>query len=325
MNTALEWPELAFAEWYDPFTRHRDRSDGLVGMGMFAGNPDAYGITLPDGGITVVHGPVTGELLWSHLRGDIDVGIYPLRRTNDVGYCDCRWGCIDIDTGDWQEAQTLYDVMAAENLRPHIETSKSKGWHLWVFPEDWVDASTVRCALKEIHLRAFGTLPKEAFPKQETLEPGQLGNFVRLPYYGKAEPGRRVFLRDPRTPPHISPWASLKNLERLAKAFHLRTPEQKGVFKKTVKVPPSMPLEKLREMLMDLPPGLKEWATAERPKDRSRSMVAYCHALRGHGYLPSEAFAILEQLDIRWGGKYAERPDQDKWVLDIVQRVYGRG
>jgi hypothetical protein len=58
------------------------------------------------------------------------------------------------------------------DIEPHIERSRSKGWHIWVFASHPVTAKAMRRALK-VAYAAIELPAKEANPKSETLNVGQ--------------------------------------------------------------------------------------------------------------------------------------------------------
>ena len=154
---------------------------------IFGARTDSYGQDVPkDGdpgkGGMRVDAPVTEQLFKEHLSGRMGLGIYPTWH-NDEGVLMASWGCCDIDTGDWSEAYALASALRAMQMVPHIERSRSKGWHIWVFPTEPVTAAEMRRALK-VAYAAIELPAKEANPKSETLKPGQVGNYVRLPYKG---------------------------------------------------------------------------------------------------------------------------------------------
>ena len=55
--------------------------------------------------------------------------------------------------------------------------------------------------------------------------------------------------------------------------------------------------------------------------DRSSGLVALGYKLRGQRYTAREIYSILKVADQVWGNKYSSRPDGDKWLIDIVERV----
>jgi hypothetical protein len=143
------------------------------------------------------------------LVGEREIGTYPI--TSDGS---CYWGCIDIDIDDISKAMDVQDVWKFFGIPSWIETSRSKGYHVWVFPSHPVSAATMRKA--GLYVSQIARMPDvEVNPKQleiwSTPRPGQapqwftygIGNTVRLPYSGRAEPGRMCMVHrgEPQTLP----------------------------------------------------------------------------------------------------------------------------
>lgn len=118
-----------------------------------------------------------------HAHHDADIGVYPRR---DDGLC--KWGCVDIDTGDFSEALEVFGGLQAAGVESWIEASGSwkdlakRGYHVWVFAADWVPATDMRALLVEV-VRGAGLPEKtEINPKQIAATAKGVGNCVRLPY-----------------------------------------------------------------------------------------------------------------------------------------------
>lgn len=112
-----------------------------------------------------------------------DIGVYPRR---DDGLC--KWGCVDIDTGDFSEALEVFGGLQEAGVSSWIEASGSwkdlnkRGYHVWVFSSDWVEATNMRALLVEV-VRGAGLPEKtEINPKQIVATQKGVGNCVRLPY-----------------------------------------------------------------------------------------------------------------------------------------------
>ena len=148
---------------------------------LFGGNMLAHGQDLPGGKGHAVKNPVNHRLIKTHLEGNNGIGIYPMWYSDETWFV--KWGCCDIDTGDWDEAYRLAATLRAMGLVPHVERSRSKGWHIWVFSDGPVQAQAMRRALK-VAYTTIDLQAREANPKQESLRPDQLGNYVRLPFKG---------------------------------------------------------------------------------------------------------------------------------------------
>ena len=114
-----------------------------------------------------------------HLCGRLGIGVYP------VWHGQVEWGCVDFDDGEdaaWEHATALRSVLNAFNITGWIERSRSKGYHVWVFSAGWVPALMMRRALMGA-CAISGVPDREVNPKSASLDPDQLGNFVRLPYF----------------------------------------------------------------------------------------------------------------------------------------------
>ncbi len=171
---------------------------------LFHGRHDAWFESFPKGG-KARWSPVTLELYRKHLTGAIEIGTYPV---TDDG--QCRWGCIDIDKDDFTLATDIWSVWNYYGIQSWIECSRSKGWHIWTFAKDWLPAKIMRqaglhvlriartaekeCGLRELEAKT------EVNPKNDAPWHTKTGlvNTVRLPYSGRAKPGRMTVV-EPRT------------------------------------------------------------------------------------------------------------------------------
>lgn len=168
---------------------------------LFAGRDDVRG-SLPEG---AVRAPVTPGVWERHLLGQDSLGIYPLRPDGLV-----HWACLDFDRlkqgvsldQAWRAAladmiavrDVLGDAGFAWGLWP--EKSRRKGGHLWLLLNGWAEGALLRrIAFKAVELAGLKPDEVEVFPKQDRLA-GEttIGNYVHLPYFGKADPGTRTIV-----------------------------------------------------------------------------------------------------------------------------------
>jgi len=155
---------------------------------------------------------VDDELISGHLWGNNMIGVYPivydplckLDMRGPEAYDEnrkyanmqpdhwmCKWGAIDIDEGDdsIDYAFNAQMILKALDIISWVELSRSKGCHLWVFAEEWIEAKTMRKVLKGV--MQIGDIPYDAvYPKQDFLD-GPVGNYMRLPYGGERPDGRQ--------------------------------------------------------------------------------------------------------------------------------------
>lgn len=284
---------------------------------LFEGRPDAYGSDT--GG--AIWQPVTPTLYRNHLEGIEPIGIYPIMHQPD-GTLNVMWGCCDIDTGDWSEAYMLATALGGMGLVPHIERSRSKGWHIWIFVDQPVKASEMRRCLK-VAYSAIDLPAKEANPKQETLRPEQLGNYVRLPYKSGLlfTPQRQVMMwgwnsKQDGVPVSLSDWleddvySESAYIKRWASKWYERP-------KRTISL--ETPPESVVSLANQLP---ATWVPIWRDgavRDRSATFVAMAYSLAKVGWQPQDVFNIL------WGcpwNKYRDRPNGEVYVQDIVERAF---
>ena len=129
---------------------------------------------------TIVHEPLTVELVREHFEGKRGVGSIPIDQTNM-----CSFGAIDIDDYDLNLA-ALYSKVARLQLPLITCRSKSGGAHLFLFMSEKIAASEMRDKLAEF-AAALGWGTCEIFPKQEVLlaDRGDIGSFINLPYFGE--------------------------------------------------------------------------------------------------------------------------------------------
>jgi hypothetical protein len=102
-------------------------------------------------------------------------------------------------------------------LPAYIETSKTKGFHVWIFfSEKGVKASKARLVVKHI-LEEIENPQTEIFPKQNCLDNGaSFGNFINAPLFGGLVPlGKTVFIDPPTLDPYPDQWAFLETVKRV--------------------------------------------------------------------------------------------------------------
>jgi hypothetical protein len=302
---------------------------------IFQGSTTSYGQDVPKdndpaaGGMRVDQ-PLTVRQVEAHLQGVIGIGVYPTWH-NEQGVLMASWGCCDIDTGDWEEAYSLATALRAMGMIPHIERSRSKGWHIWIFAENPVTAKAMRRALK-VAYAAIELPAKEANPKSEQLKPGQVGNYVRLPYKGalsfKANPEKQTFMVDWDAKSDGVPISSADWLYEWDNSC--TTPvviindwgsRWKEPEKKLIVSIDAVDDAELSRLIDTLPGELRLFVRSGPMSDRSSGLVALGYKLRTQRYTAREIYSILKVADQVWGSKYSSRPDGDKWLIDIVERV----
>jgi len=142
------------------------------------------------GSAKTVEGPVTPEHWQAHIDGKYGVGIVPI---TDEG--TCSWAAIDFDIYD-QLTVKRFVTDAKRSGFPFVWCkSKSGGAHLYMFFAQPIAATDVRKKLGDL-ARVLGYPKIEIFPKQERLEPNQVGNWINLPYFNAKYTERYAFDND---------------------------------------------------------------------------------------------------------------------------------
>ena len=281
---------------------------------LFRGRGDAYGSW--DGGC--VREPLTDNTFRQHLFGSTFVGVYPC--VYYKGETKCVWGCTDIDYDNPDEAWMLHDAFESVGVKSWVERTR-RGYHIWVFATELVPASEMRRMFLAAH-QVTGLNPKEVNPKQETLNIGQLGNYVRLPYPNGDTGERMMINRDLSTIP-------LQTFLDLAHK-HLVLPETITRLAEYYKPPVitytvSAPSHDMAESARRLTP-LGRTIFRDGPiegRDRSTTLTHLAHECRKANLNPEDALSILEDADLRWG-KYMMRGEAGILELQkLLVRAYG--
>lgn len=172
---------------------------------LFAGREDCYG---GEGGFCVKR-RLTLPVWRSHLFGTNPIGVYPLMAATEV-WDDCTglpddmavtgWSAIDVDFDDMDFAFTARDMLADVGIHSYVESSRSKGWHVWMFWDDWCDAKASRALLLWL-VSDLGHPKMEVYPKQFDTSGTGLGNYLRLPYPARWTKTQRQIMYDENQEP----------------------------------------------------------------------------------------------------------------------------
>ena len=165
--------------------------------------------------------PLTDDVVASHLRGDITVGIYPL-----MGGDTCRLLACDFDGGSWAlDALAFLDRCHDAGVPALLERSRSgDGAHVWVFFEHPVAATAARVMGMGLLRQAMATRAEldlasydRFFPSQDFMPKGSFGNLIALPLQGeRVSRGATVFLDPTTMHPWPDQWALLASVSRMS-------------------------------------------------------------------------------------------------------------
>ncbi len=170
----------------------------------------------PEGkvGYSPVYEPLTEKVLERHLLGEITAGVYPVRADNTVMFM-----AVDVDINkkllskisEKNEITEILQDKVKEDVKKlagmfeylflpaYVESSGYKGCHLWIFFAEPVPAHIVRKFAQAVVKRSGPPSPElhwEIFPKQDSLEEGQLGNLIKLPLGIHKKTGKRSLFMD---------------------------------------------------------------------------------------------------------------------------------
>ncbi|HOG26870.1 MAG TPA: CRISPR-associated primase-polymerase type A1 [Candidatus Cloacimonas sp.] len=149
-------------------------------------------------GYTPVIEPLNPVLIRNHLQGIQTLGVYQLTLKNQV-----KWIVFDIDiindylddihdphfrewvdNGFLQVLNNFDNILQTFQLRAVYEYSGYKGYHIWLFLQEYTSAAIARTfALKlatQIDISSF-PFQIEVFPKQTRTSTNNFGNLIKLP------------------------------------------------------------------------------------------------------------------------------------------------
>lgn len=167
----------------------------------FVGREDIFAQQNPNGSYFPVRRPLEDADLREHLTGGASYGTYTLIPDEDYEKFYVKYVVFDLDTGD-EDIDDLCEMVndlvddptAMEQDYLLLERSGGKGYHIWLFLDEPIEAYRARAWVEENFtqrwLDAKG-YPIEVFPKQDRLAVGGLGNLVKLPLGVHARTGNR--------------------------------------------------------------------------------------------------------------------------------------
>lgn len=173
-----------------------------------------------------------------HLQGREGLGIVPIRDDQ----C-CVFAALDIDEYDL-DLQFLNEEVNKLKLPFVTCRTKSGGAHLYVFFQEPMRADLVR---ERLHLMAtaLGYPAVEIFPKQKELKPGDVGNWINLPYFNANGPTNRYALnKEGKAIPNLDLFVAYADSQKVSKEHFME-----------------MKIKTFEKPFMDGPPCLQRLAT----------------------------------------------------------------
>ncbi|POF41275.1 DEAD/DEAH box helicase [Pseudomonas laurylsulfativorans] len=164
--------------------------------------------------------PLTDDVIFRHLAGDVVVGIYPLLPDDT-----CYFLAVDFDEAEWRDDARAFVQSGHElNVPVALEISRSgNGAHAWIFFDRNVsayDARRLGAAIishacdrtRQLALRSYDRL----FPNQDYMPKGGFGNLIALPLQKRARAKNNSIFVDDSLEPHSDQWAFLASVQRMS-------------------------------------------------------------------------------------------------------------
>lgn len=247
-------------------------------------------------------------LIEQHLYGEEALGVYPLMERNGLWWVN--WVAVDLDEGDTSEphADNTVNVLAKLGVTSWKEPSRSKGFHVWVYLEEPMQAAAARNCMIGV-CRLVGTPIKEVYPKQTQLSPGKMGNCLRLPYAATRPTGRQQM-------------GDLGWEEFTAQAWDTRCPVEQfeRLHALYIKTEPEKPVFSYRgsEDSDDFTGRARRIWENPFERDRSSTLYRFAVSLLERDYSVEATVHWVTQLDDRVG-KFKDREDGPLQIQRMVE------
>ncbi len=167
---------------------------------LFKGRDDVYGADNK-----CIRQSLTDMVIQGHIRGKRRIGIYPLVVDK------CYFAVIDIDINDLNQAITYYNAMMEIGFHCYMESSKTKGYHLWHFFESAILAKKFRAIINHVFKQINHTY--EIFPKQDYTQ--DVGNYINLPLFNDGKNNKTTFLNPENWKLFPDQWKFLATIKRI--------------------------------------------------------------------------------------------------------------
>jgi TOTE conflict system, Archaeo-Eukaryotic Primase domain/Primase C terminal 1 (PriCT-1) len=272
------------------------------------GNPDAFAVQNEDGSYFPHRQVLTDAHLKYHAEGLHTLGVYTVR----PGTNDTKLLVWDFDNEDLQvasnQAAALVQALVMQANMPWgwlMEFSGRKGYHVWLFLEEYMPADVVRRAgLAALQLAGL-PLSTEVYPKQT--EVTDLGNLIKLPLGKHQVSGAMSRFVEGDLPWQGVRFTSRKDIVNLAIRYH---------------EPPRVEPAPVPEGgWKDLPPCMQRVSEqgVGRGK-RDKALLGLAVELRKIGLDQEEALERALQANSRF-----DPPLQERIVRAKVASAYGHG
>ena len=185
---------------------------------LFCGREDMYvKIDFVEGrkNTTPQYSPLTDEIVRKHLSGEITAATIVQRPNGTSKYfvldvdvsrkvlLEAREEPVKFDEALMEAAKvtrTLFTFFSEKGFRPRLEFSGGRGYHLWLFFEEWVPVRYLNMLQDKVEADCrpkTDCVTVEFFPNKVRLKPGSNGQSIKLPLGIANAKGRRsVLLED---------------------------------------------------------------------------------------------------------------------------------
>ncbi len=287
-------------------------------MRTFDGRRDAHG----QGRGQCVKEELTERVIRDHLEGKRRIGVYPVAGAEQNRV---KFAAIDIDIQDWELATLLGKRFEHYGLKPYIEKTKGKGWHVWTFFEHWIEAWKIRAimhqCIEDLGDRIPG--PLELFPKQDSVPAGCYGNYLNLPLFGAdTHQGRTCFHvpSEDGSPVKVTDW-SPHDIEMIKEHELDEIVEMNGFKqKKAIQIDATGRPEGSANTTYDtlLPCALRMHRDGGDEGNRNEWTYRLAIHFKRNGYSKADALEIMD----RWNSERNRPPLKDRELAQTVSSAF---
>ena len=270
-----------------------------------------------DGTPMPAKGPVFEEAVHNHLWGPYRLGVYPLMEVEGSPSCNVGWLAVDWDEGDpsYVHAVNVQGLLTQLGIPSWVESSRSRGFHLWVFLAEDIPAQMGRNAMFAA-CQIVGSPTKEVYPKQVTMPAKGFGNGIRLPYALSRPEGRQEAVRGSESNLCLEEFTneafdSMVNRQQIVKLASLYQPPASNRPLHTPKFTHTGTKigADFKAVARDI------WDQGPTHGDRSLALFSFACSLFRQKYTPDAVFEWTRQCDLKWGQKFAARGESGEKQL----------
>lgn len=170
--------------------------------------------------------PLTAEVVKDHLKGTRTIDTVIVRNNSTVHYLvidfdiskkhllEDKPGAADANLESYlQKAMDLTQkyrrIISDLGLTAYPEDSGYRGFHLWVFFDEWIPIRYINMLTDVIENKAHDLrsddISVEYFPNKTRIKPGKFGQMIKLPYGVHCKSGRRSVMLDKNFQPINAP------------------------------------------------------------------------------------------------------------------------